>query len=145
MSKEDINTGDAPNDGIGDSLRTAGDKINRNFSELYQRVETENSVIRKDELEAIPGRVIPRDKTFVILTDVTRALSIRLDEGRFIGDKKIVTFNDDDGVGAIWIDSNFFIGNITRVTIIDRGYAEFIWTGNEWIIKGNINNYLTNN
>ena len=35
MSKLIINTGSAPNDGTGDSLRSGADKINANFTELY--------------------------------------------------------------------------------------------------------------
>lgn len=35
MSQQVINIGTTPNDGTGDSLRTAFNKINNNFSELY--------------------------------------------------------------------------------------------------------------
>ena len=35
MVKQNINIGSTANDGTGDDLRTAGDKINDNFTELY--------------------------------------------------------------------------------------------------------------
>lgn len=35
MAQQTIDLGAAPNDGTGDDLRTAGDKINDNFTELY--------------------------------------------------------------------------------------------------------------
>jgi len=35
MARQGIGTGSSPNDGTGDNLRTAGGKINDNFSELY--------------------------------------------------------------------------------------------------------------
>ena len=35
MARQGIGTGSSPNDGAGDNLRTAGGKINDNFSELY--------------------------------------------------------------------------------------------------------------
>ena len=35
MAKQDINIGSTANDGTGDPLRTAFDKINDNFTELY--------------------------------------------------------------------------------------------------------------
>ena len=35
MAKQTINIGTAPNDGTGDPLRTAFDKVNDNFTELY--------------------------------------------------------------------------------------------------------------
>ena len=37
MTQETIGLGTAPNDGTGDDLRTAGAKINENFTELYGR------------------------------------------------------------------------------------------------------------
>ena len=36
MAKQVINTGTLANDGTGDTLRQAGDKMNANFTELYQ-------------------------------------------------------------------------------------------------------------
>ena len=36
MARQTINTGTTANDGTGDSLRNAGNKINQNFQELYQ-------------------------------------------------------------------------------------------------------------
>ena len=35
MAQQSINIGSAANDGTGDPLRTAFDKINDNFSEIY--------------------------------------------------------------------------------------------------------------
>ena len=35
MAKQTINIGSSANDGTGDPLRTAFDKINDNFTELY--------------------------------------------------------------------------------------------------------------
>ena len=36
MARQNINTGASANDGTGDSLRNAGNKINQNFQEIYQ-------------------------------------------------------------------------------------------------------------
>ena len=41
MSREIINVGTVPNDGTGDPLRTAYQKCNNNFAELYSRLQTE--------------------------------------------------------------------------------------------------------
>lgn len=38
MAQQTINIGAAPNDGTGDKLRIAGDKINDNFTEVYAAV-----------------------------------------------------------------------------------------------------------
>ena len=44
MSRKVLNTGQGANDGTGDSLRTAGEKINANFEELYGLVTTEGGI-----------------------------------------------------------------------------------------------------
>lgn len=40
MAREVINIGTAPNDGLGDPIRTAFNKTNNNFAELYSRLQT---------------------------------------------------------------------------------------------------------
>ena len=40
MAQETINTGSSPNDGTGDDLRTAHEKTNSNFTELYGKYGT---------------------------------------------------------------------------------------------------------
>lgn len=39
MAQQPINVGQAPGDGTGDPLRNAGEKINANFTELYQTID----------------------------------------------------------------------------------------------------------
>ena len=39
MAQQVINVGASPNDGLGDPIRTAYQKCNSNFSELYSRVQ----------------------------------------------------------------------------------------------------------
>ena len=41
MAQQTLNLGSAPNDGTGDPIRTAGDKINDNFDELYAAIYTD--------------------------------------------------------------------------------------------------------
>jgi hypothetical protein len=40
MAQETINIGVSANDGLGDPIRTAFEKCNNNFTELYNRVQT---------------------------------------------------------------------------------------------------------
>lgn len=40
MTQQTINIGTVPNDGLGDPIRTAYNKCNLNFTELYNRVQT---------------------------------------------------------------------------------------------------------
>ena len=39
MAQQVINVGTSPNDGLGDPIRTAYQKCNTNFSELFSRVQ----------------------------------------------------------------------------------------------------------
>lgn len=39
MTQQIINVGSAPNDGLGDPIRTAYQKCNANFGELYSRLQ----------------------------------------------------------------------------------------------------------
>ena len=48
MSKKTIDTGSAPNDGTGDSLRVAFGKINDNFTEVYQYEATADPTATDD-------------------------------------------------------------------------------------------------
>ena len=41
MAQQTINVGTAPNDGLGDPIRTAYTKCNDNFNELYSRVQVD--------------------------------------------------------------------------------------------------------
>ena len=45
MAQQTINIGSSANDGTGDPLRTAFDKINDNFSELYGSTAEANDLI----------------------------------------------------------------------------------------------------
>ena len=45
MAKQTINIGSSANDGTGDPLRTAFDKINDNFTELYGATDEANDLI----------------------------------------------------------------------------------------------------
>mgnify|MGYP003335912253 CR=1 FL=1 len=54
MAQQLINTGIVPNDGTGQTLRTAFQKVNSNFTELYGNIAgtpeaTANTVVQRDE------------------------------------------------------------------------------------------------
>ena len=56
MAQQQINLGTVPNDGTGDPLRTAMDKVNDNFTELYGRSPTfSGSVPPEGAVSASPG------------------------------------------------------------------------------------------
>lgn len=53
MTRQIINTGTAANDGSGDPLRTAFDKINANFTELYREFGSSNVNISNNNITTI--------------------------------------------------------------------------------------------
>lgn len=78
MSIEVINVGSAPNDGTGDPLRTAYQKCNSNFAELYSRSQT-----------TVPGSAVG--------SNGDTAGMYASDENYFY-----YCFNDYDGSSEIW-------------------------------------------
>jgi hypothetical protein len=53
LSQVIINIGNAPNDGTGDALRTAFDKTNQNFTDLYDTISTvTNGLVNSSQLSA---------------------------------------------------------------------------------------------
>ena len=45
MTRQNINVGSSANDGTGDTLRSAGTKINQNFQELYTQLGGDSSTL----------------------------------------------------------------------------------------------------
>ena len=45
MTRQNINIGSAANDGTGDTLRSAGTKINQNFQEIYTQLGGDSSTL----------------------------------------------------------------------------------------------------
>ena len=45
MTRQNINIGSSANDGTGDTLRTAGTKINANFQEIYTQLGGDSSIL----------------------------------------------------------------------------------------------------
>ncbi len=45
MTRQNISIGTTANDGTGDTLRSAGQKINENFVEIYQRLGGDSDVL----------------------------------------------------------------------------------------------------
>lgn len=52
MTRQIINTGSAANDGTGDSLRSGADKINQNFSEIYEKFGTSDVLSSRIEFDS---------------------------------------------------------------------------------------------
>ena len=85
MAKQTINIGSSVNKGDGDPLRTAFDKINDNFAEIYEDVSTLEKATGTDSggtlvVNAIQGSVIGEDSTVIV-----DASTSTVDAGRLTG------------------------------------------------------------
>ena len=94
MAQEVINVGSAPNDGTGDPLRTAYQKCNSNFGELFSRAQ-----------QSVPGSLVG---------------SINDQAGMYAYDATYFyyCFQDYDGSSEIWAQVTN-IGNVTIPRIIN--------------------------
>jgi len=69
MAKQVINTGNSVNDGTGDSLRSAGAKINQNFDEIYAVLGTGDTIGTVTSVEAGEGVGVTNQAGTVTITN----------------------------------------------------------------------------
>jgi|13_taG_2_1085334.scaffolds.fasta_scaffold06939_2 hypothetical protein len=73
MSKQTVGIGSTADDGTGDSLRTGGDKINDNFTEIYTKLSNVSG----------SATTLPTDD--FVLEDATQTLTNKTITGTFTG------------------------------------------------------------
>ena len=71
MAKQVINTGNTVNDGTGDSLRSAGAKINQNFDEIYAVLGTGDTIGTVTSVEAGEGIGVINQAGTVTITNTS--------------------------------------------------------------------------
>jgi len=118
MSKQVIEIGANPNDGSGDELRTGAQKINENFTEIYEAIEllqsemiTASSIVRSklnETCDGTAGQVIGFSSQFANMY----ALSIIDHEGIGIS----ATAQDEDGFTITSLSAGTF-GYIAMIEI----------------------------
>jgi len=107
MAKQTINIGASANDGTGDQLRTAFDKINDNFDESYSFINQDgNSDLVIDPTGAYANIKI-NNNSLIVSTSKTPASSIGASgdkQGMIAWDNDYiyVCIADYDGSTAIW-------------------------------------------
>lgn len=69
MAKQEINIGINPNDGTGETLRSAGQKINDNFSELYAIVGAGGEITFVNSITPGPGVSVSTTTGDVVITN----------------------------------------------------------------------------
>jgi hypothetical protein len=137
MTRQNISTGSAPNDGAGDTLPNGAIKTNTNFVELFQYLGGDS--------DFLPDRLVhPRFTTisvngtlatnfdYYILNKGT-ALAITLPAGAYVGEHK---FFSNRGAGVATITTNL-AGAFVSFALAQNEAAQIIWDGTEWFIVGN--------
>ena len=112
MGKQTINVGSAGNDGTGDDLRTAGNKINDNFDELYTDVRT---------LQVTSGAAANLGVTFdsneIIFEGTADSFETTLS---VVNPTKDNTINLPDSSGTLVLDTNISaVVNAATINIIN--------------------------
>ena len=138
MVQQIIETGTQPNDGLGDSVRTAGTKINENFTEVYTGVNNLQANVTALQanvttlqanvttlstlpgtVNTISGRVTVIEDSYVTNTDLQSALTALTDN-----DSQTLSFDNSTFVLGISNVSNTvnlspMVSGLANVTYVD--------------------------
>lgn len=135
MPQQLINTGTNANDGTGDSLRTAGTKINSNFSELYAKPAYSLPTASSTTLGGIKIgsglQINPSSSEVTVNVSLNNLTDVTLQS---VLPDQILKFN-----GIQWVNSTLPVpsvqlNSVTDVTITTPSNGEFLkFNGIEWI------------
>lgn len=137
MTRQSISIGTTANDGTGDELRPAAQKVNANFVDLYLQVGGDSDVL-PDRLVRHRNTTITVNGTlstsfdYYILNRGT-ALAITLPAGSYVGEHK---FFSNRGAGLATITANL-AGASVSFALATNEAAQVIWDGTEWFLIGN--------
>jgi hypothetical protein len=132
MAKQTINLGSSANDGTGDPLRTAFDKINDNFDELYstslsERVSLDTSPQLGGDLDVVTHSIVSTSNRDIVLapngTGAVKASSLKF-SGTSISSDDSTIVNINEGLivsGATTLGTNLTLATGATVTGVDNG------------------------
>lgn len=123
MAQQVINIGSVANDGTGDPLRDAFDKVNDNFTELYNDDAGDvNSVTGSGGLTASP---------------TTGAVVVSLDDGGVTNAKMAANSVDSDQYVDASIDTEHFSLTAAINTVTDQNTGALkLWSGSQAAYDG---------
>lgn len=96
MAKQTVNLGTAANDGTGDPLRTAFDKLNDNFDEVYgdNFVDRDQLTNRYTDSAAISGDLVPFNTATVFTDEMDGDIDYDITSPK-VGDVKTLVLEGD--------------------------------------------------
>lgn len=114
-----LNIGLVANDGMGDTLRDAADKINYNFGLLFNRIEVQRISSSTN---------ISEDASYVFF-DSPSPITVTLLPGANVGDiKRMVNTKNT----TVTIDGDLLVG--TSIVMDNESAAAVMWTGSKWAV-----------
>jgi hypothetical protein len=138
MTKQTLDIGTNANDGTGDTLRSGGQKINDNFSELYLTLGGNsiasngiNATYATQTIDTASATVNDSD-TLIIFNKGSGTIAATLGDGTSTGEYKIF-LNINSAVATV-TPSNF--GNGTNFALSQYGSTQAVWAGSDWYLIG---------
>ena len=113
-----LNIGDVANDGKGDTLRDAADKINYNFNQLFDRTTVQN----------VSSSATIDEGASYIFCESPSPTTLTLLDGNVGVIKRIVNTKNT----TLTVGGNIMQG--TTVTMTGLSTCAFIWTGTAWAL-----------
>lgn len=132
MARQTINIGSAANDGTGDSLRDAGQKLNDNTIELYQYLGGDSDALPVSRNVLHRNLTVDSDQALPGIYDFyifdSAGLSVTLSDGVYKGERK--TFLNRS-VGSVTVTPTNF-GQGTSFTLASTAGCDTIWDSANW-------------
>ena len=139
MTKQTLDIGTNANDGTGDTLRSGGQKINDNFSELYSTLGG-NSIASNGINAAYATQTMNEDgavndsDTLIIFNKGSGTIAATLGDGTSTGEYKIF-LNINSAVATVTPSVGKF-ANGTNFALSQYGSSQAIWEGSKWYLIG---------
>ena len=130
MTKQLISLGTSANDGTGDTLRDAGQKMNDNFNELY-------GLVPGGEAQLISGSSVVAlntdDNVYLFSMSSTPAGNFTLSDGSIVGETKRIMNKSGSSVSiSIDIGTSGLADGNTGLTLTDNVFFDLAWDGTHW-------------
>ena len=138
MTKQTLDIGTNANDGTGDTLRSGGQKINDNFSELYLTLGGHSiasngiNAVYANQTITIASEAVNDSDTLIIFNKGSGTIAATLGDGTSTGEYKIF-LNINSAVATV-TPSNF--GNGTNFALSQYGSTQAVWAGSDWYLIG---------
>lgn len=131
MTRQNLFLGSSPNDGTGDSLRQAGQKINSNFVDLYTHLGGDSDSLPGATTITVNSTLDVAQRMYIL--NKATALALTLPSGTYVG-QTIIFINT--GAGLATITANL-AGTAVSFALAQYEGCQVVWSGSEWYLIGN--------